>query len=146
MQSLLTRVRPTPTQQGRINSTSSPTSIQVPPQMLTDLFLTNMCLCKCSLTRACTHVHTHRKNVLPQTEVFGTTFFFPFCHFPKINALHGRQAAGRKGRKGNTQLFNMPSPLQSSVVSTGTVVRGFLTPHRSYGNFGSSRICYKPQT
>lgn len=108
---------------------------------------TNTCLCKCSLIRARTHVHTHtqeKKSHFATTRSLGTTFFFSFCHFPKINALHCWQASRKKGETCNFP--TSPTLGQSPVVSTGTVVRGFLIPHRPYGKFGSSRICYKPQT
>lgn len=111
---------------------------------------TNTCLCKCSLIRAHTHVHIHtgkKNHTLPQLEVFGTTFFLLFAIFQKSMPSTAGKQAGRKGRKGETCNFpTSPTLGQSPVVSTGTVVRGFLIPHRPHGKFGSSRICYKPQT
>lgn len=78
---------------------------------------TNTYLCKCSLIRARTHTHRKKKITLCHNyKSLVLHFFFSFCHFPKINALHCWQASRKKGEKGgNMQLSNIPIPHPGSI-------------------------------
>lgn len=69
------------------------------------------CVCVNANMYARTHTHRKKQSRFATTRSLWYYIFFSFCHFPKIKALHCRQASRKKGEKGgNVQFSNIPSP------------------------------------